>query len=1293
VHVYKASTPTGTWTEQDSAGANRPTTALEGDINRWYTTLLLANGVLLVAYKLDGSADYGIFRFNTVTDQWIGGGTNALDAVTSQSLGAGQIQLAQRGDGEVYAFYCDGISYHGDIVTTIKESHSSNNGSTWTVSAGIDDSTPTRLTYGDVVCTPGSQSADVHFMYSRSGSTANSPPTSHDTLQAATVSTSTRSTTGTTSLGTNEGNTRYKTNAVFIDPVGAVTGRVVAGGSNENGDLLYPRSDEDGNNDLSAPVEQLETATSPTIKIENEASHLSTCVDGDGVIHFVYADATDNDLYELTSSDDGDSLDSATATELLNGVTASFPSASVVGNNMLVVWDDGTNIVVDVFSLGDPNVSQLPAETLTLSDNNPTVVTSDKNTSQIDGETYFKVSRDLTEQNQPIWADSIPLVNTGDLAVATIMSDAGGVNCNAVTAGWSNTVDAPGDYGSLIAADKALTGDSGDYAAEDVGDPGLLARWMTYQYSLKSDGGVIAHVGSTSAYRDNTGGIDGTDLPITHGITIQAGDVIVATVYANRHSTNTNTISDNNGSFPFTEEWQRQNPGSVTGTLSHWTRVAGANEPATYNWVTDQNKIAYIISLRVYRNVDNTNPYSVLHKPLEIVGYPPDVVTTEFTPGETSLLPAETLDLADFDPQAVTTENQVSQLDAETLDLVDFDPQIVTTENNFSQLDAETLDLADFDPTVVASDNQRSLLDAETLDLTDFDPQAVTTENQISQLDAETLNVAANDPQAVTTENQIALLAAASLAIAAFAPQITTTDNNISELESETLTLTDHDPQATVAANNFAQLPGATLSISDNDPQAVTTEKNISTLPVATLTVSDFDPQAVTTEANISQLDAETLDLVDFDPQAVTTQGEVSLLPAETLSLTDFDPTVVATENHISLLDAETLDLIDFDPQAVTTESNISALDAETLDLVGFDPQAVTSEGEISLLPAETLSLADFDPQAVTTEKNITLLPAETLTVTGHSPDIGTTENNVAALDAETLTLTGYDPQAVTGDANTSQLPVDSLTVADFDPQAVTTEANIVELPSQALSVADFDPQAVTTENNFSQLDAETLTLVGYAPDAVTTEGQQNDSLLPAETLTLADNDPTIVTTERVQSLLPAANLVVADNDPTVVATENKISQLEAETLDLIGYAPTIISDVSPTNVSELDAETLDLVGYAPTIVTSTNNISLLDAETIDLSNKAPVVVSTERDTAQLPSQALSVANFAPQVEVTEIPAVALPSASLTLTGYAVTVATTTPEETNIVNLPETNLTLITYAPTIQVTRRLILIS
>lgn len=103
----------------------------------------------------------------------------------------------------------------------------------------------------------------------------------------------------------------------------------------------------------------------------------------------------------------------------------------------------------------------------------------------------------------------------------------------------------------------------------------------------------------------NTGARSGTAISITHGITIKENDVIIAYIHANGSG---NTITDNNGSYPFTDSLQENSADSSRYSIQY--RVAGSSEPATYNWTTATSR-AWSVIIRVFRNIDTTSVWDV----------------------------------------------------------------------------------------------------------------------------------------------------------------------------------------------------------------------------------------------------------------------------------------------------------------------------------------------------------------------------------------------------------------------------------------------------------------------------------------------------------------------------------------------------------------------------------------------------------------------------------------------------------------------------------------------------------
>jgi hypothetical protein len=83
----------------------------------------------------------------------------------------------------------------------------------------------------------------------------------------------------------------------------------------------------------------------------------------------------------------------------------------------------------------------------------------------------------------------------------------------------------------------------------------------------------------------NTASMDagGTSAKITHGLTITAGNLLVAFVHSN--SNGSLTITDNNPGFPFTTASVGSYNGN-SGAYGIFTRVATASEPADYRWTS-----------------------------------------------------------------------------------------------------------------------------------------------------------------------------------------------------------------------------------------------------------------------------------------------------------------------------------------------------------------------------------------------------------------------------------------------------------------------------------------------------------------------------------------------------------------------------------------------------------------------------------------------------------------------------------------------------------------------------------
>lgn len=88
-----------------------------------------------------------------------------------------------------------------------------------------------------------------------------------------------------------------------------------------------------------------------------------------------------------------------------------------------------------------------------------------------------------------------------------------------------------------------------------------------------------------------------TNVTITHGLTINSGDLVLAVIHANDDP----TITENNGATPFTTSFEEEHP-NATSRYSIKVRRAGASEPATYAWTLSTSQ-QWSVQIRVFSGV------------------------------------------------------------------------------------------------------------------------------------------------------------------------------------------------------------------------------------------------------------------------------------------------------------------------------------------------------------------------------------------------------------------------------------------------------------------------------------------------------------------------------------------------------------------------------------------------------------------------------------------------------------------------------------------------------------------
>lgn len=99
----------------------------------------------------------------------------------------------------------------------------------------------------------------------------------------------------------------------------------------------------------------------------------------------------------------------------------------------------------------------------------------------------------------------------------------------------------------------------------------------------------------------------GSTASITHGLTINADDVIIIIVHADGN-TGSQGFTDNNSPFTFTEAIQENS--AADSTYAIYYRVAGSSEPSSYSFTMDSSD-DWAIQIRVFSGVDTASVWDV----------------------------------------------------------------------------------------------------------------------------------------------------------------------------------------------------------------------------------------------------------------------------------------------------------------------------------------------------------------------------------------------------------------------------------------------------------------------------------------------------------------------------------------------------------------------------------------------------------------------------------------------------------------------------------------------------------
>jgi hypothetical protein len=234
-----------------------------------------------------------------------------------------------------------GAAYHGDYKLRIGYVTTTDNGSNWDASdTSLDDGGDVH--YSNPVCVAGATSTEFHCYAQRQTSTANDPPTSWGDTWL----------TGNTSNSPTAGSATYDTGSVLrgfkhlletndtneFRCIGKVTTGLVTHVLNEANPIAEITAYSQG---LSPVMGTGDTTFQPSAVAESDGSKM----------YVVYPDVTSQDIYLVTATAADDALDSTTATEIFDGVTATYVDISLVGSDLIVVWHNGSSVEVDTYSV------------------------------------------------------------------------------------------------------------------------------------------------------------------------------------------------------------------------------------------------------------------------------------------------------------------------------------------------------------------------------------------------------------------------------------------------------------------------------------------------------------------------------------------------------------------------------------------------------------------------------------------------------------------------------------------------------------------------------------------------------------------------------------------------------------------------------------------------------------------------------------------------------------------------------------------------------------------------------
>ena len=309
---FKATDPTSSFTEQDSAGNPAGFSFLS-----ILSHVQAGDSIMCVTWD---SGLYEYHRFNMATDNW-----DVVDSdlgTIDQAPTFPWCSIAVRNDGDIICVIAGDTDQNmGGKKERVDYVESTTDGSSWGSHTALD--VDADIHYGNPNVVKAGLTDDMRCVWQTTSNTAD-PPTAWTDVEARTLDSANALSTTVTNTADTGGTLLGIQNLVGYNDAG--TARTAFNGALDGTDIIAWRATDDGSGDIQAPSNA--TAATENPYVNGEVGILSLAEDS-GTLYCLFSNADDTqDIYYMESTDDGATW-TATPTEVVDAVTCNHISCNI----------------------------------------------------------------------------------------------------------------------------------------------------------------------------------------------------------------------------------------------------------------------------------------------------------------------------------------------------------------------------------------------------------------------------------------------------------------------------------------------------------------------------------------------------------------------------------------------------------------------------------------------------------------------------------------------------------------------------------------------------------------------------------------------------------------------------------------------------------------------------------------------------------------------------------------------------------------------------------------------------